>query len=133
VALQPGTRLGPYDVLEKLGEGGMGQVFKARDTRLGRLVAIKQSATQFGDRFEREARAVAARNHPNICHVYDVGPDYFVMEFLEGRPLVRVMTTVDFPRTADNVSGLSLSRDGKRLYTSYADAPLDIWMLEGFR
>ena len=93
MALQPGARLGPYDVLEKLGEGGMGQVFKARDTRLGRLVAIKQSATQFNDRFEREAQAVAALNHPNICQVYDVGPDYFVMEFLEGRPLAPVEST----------------------------------------
>ena len=88
--LQPGSRLGPYEVVEKLGEGGMGQVFKARDTRLGRLVAIKQSAAQFSDRFEREARAVAALNHPNICQVYDVGPDYFVMELLDGRPLAPV-------------------------------------------
>ncbi len=71
----------------------MGQVFKARDTRLRRLVAIKQSATQFGDRFEREARSVAALNHPNICQVYDVGPDYFVMELLEGRPLAPVEGT----------------------------------------
>ena len=93
MGLQPGERLGPYDVLEKLGEGGMGQVFKARDTRLGRLVAIKQSATGFSDRFEREARAVAALNHPNICQVYDVGPDYFVMEFLDGRPIAPVEGT----------------------------------------
>jgi eukaryotic-like serine/threonine-protein kinase len=93
MAMQPGARLGPYDVLEKLGEGGMGQVFKARDTRLERFVANKQSATEFGDRFEREARAVAALNHPNICQVYDVGPDYFVMEFLEGRPLTPVEGT----------------------------------------
>ena len=68
----------------------MGQVYKARDTRLDRLVAIKQSATEFSDRFEREARAVAALNHPNICQVYDVGPDYLVMEFLDGRPLAPV-------------------------------------------
>ena len=88
--VRPGDRLGPYDVLEKLGEGGMGQVYKARDTRLDRLVAIKQSNTEFSDRFEREARAVAALNHPNICQVYDVGPDYLVMEFLEGRPLAPV-------------------------------------------
>jgi len=90
MGLAVGTRLGPYEVLEMLGEGGMGQVFKARDTRLGRLVAIKQSAAQFSDRFEREARSVAALNHPNICQVYDVGPDYFVMELVDGRPLAPV-------------------------------------------
>ena len=88
--LQPGARLGPYDILEPIGAGGMGQVYKARDTRLDRLVAIKQSATEFSDRFEREARAAAALNHPNICQLYDVGPDYLVMEFLEGRPLAPV-------------------------------------------
>jgi Tol biopolymer transport system component/predicted Ser/Thr protein kinase len=85
--------LGRYRVLEKLGEGGMGQVYKARDTRLDRLVAIKQSNTEFSDRFEREARAVAALNHPNICQLYDVGPDYLVMEFLDGRPLAPVEGT----------------------------------------
>src|SRR6185436_8473492 len=90
MGLAVGTRLGPYEVLEMLGEGGMGQVFKARDIRLGRLVAIKQSAAQFSDRFEREARSVAALNHPNICQVYDVGPDYFVMELVDGRPLAPV-------------------------------------------
>ena len=88
--LQPGARLGPYDILEPIGAGGMGQVYKARDTRLDRLVAIKQSTTEFSDRFEREARAAAALNHPNICQLYDVGPDYLVMEFLEGRPLAPV-------------------------------------------
>jgi Tol biopolymer transport system component/predicted Ser/Thr protein kinase len=88
--LQPGARLGPYDILEPLGAGGMGAVYKARDTRLDRLVAIKRSATEFSDRFEREARAVAALNHPNICQLYDVGPDYLVMEFLDGRPLAPV-------------------------------------------
>ena len=90
MSLSPGTRLGPYEITGRLGEGGMGQVYKARDTRLERLVAIKQSATEFSDRFEREARAVAALNHPNICQVYDVGPDYLVMEFLDGRPLAPV-------------------------------------------
>ena len=73
--LQPGGRLGPYEILAPIGAGGMGHVYKARDTRLDRLVAIKQSTTEFSDRFEREARAIAALNHPNICQVYDVGPD----------------------------------------------------------
>ena len=83
--MNTGDSLGPYRVLEKLGEGGMGEVYKARDTRLDRLVAIKQSGTEFSDRFEREARAVAAVNHPNICQLYDIGPNYLVMEFLEAR------------------------------------------------
>ena len=65
----------------------MGEVWKAHDTRLNRAVAIKRSAEQFTDRFEREARVVAALNHPNICHLYDVGPDYLVMEFIEGAPI----------------------------------------------
>ena len=91
--LQPGGRLGPYEILEPIGAGGMGQVYKARDTRLNRLVAVKQSATEFSDRFEREARAVAALNHPNVCQLYDIGPDFLVMEFLEGRPLAPVDST----------------------------------------
>jgi Kae1-associated kinase Bud32 len=65
----------------------MGEVYKARDTRLDRIVAIKVAAAKFSERFEREARAVAALNHPHICTVYDVGPDYLVMEYVEGRPL----------------------------------------------
>ena len=85
--LQPGGRLGPYEILAPIGAGGMGLVYKARDTRLDRLVAIKQSAAEFSDRFDREARAIAALNHPNICQLYDVGPDYLVMEFLDGSPL----------------------------------------------
>jgi len=65
----------------------MGEVYKARDTRLDRTVAIKVSKEAFSQRFEREARAVAALNHPNICQLYDVGPDYLVMEFVEGAPI----------------------------------------------
>jgi eukaryotic-like serine/threonine-protein kinase len=82
-----GTRLGPYQVESKLGEGGMGQVFRAVDTRLGRAVAIKITYQQFGSRFEREARAISSLNHPNICTLYDVGPNYLVMELLEGETL----------------------------------------------
>jgi predicted Ser/Thr protein kinase len=85
--LQPGTKLGPYETLAPLGAGGMGEVWKARDTRLGRLVAIKTSHTRFSDRFEREARAIAALNHPHVCSLYDVGPDYLVMEYVEGQQL----------------------------------------------
>jgi len=73
--LATGSRLGPYEILAPIGAGGMGEVYKARDTRLDRVVAIKFCAEQFNERFEREARAVAALNHPNICALYDVGPN----------------------------------------------------------
>src|SRR5215469_8365229 len=85
--LARGDRLGPYEILSPLGSGGMGEVWKARDTRLGREIAIKISTEQFGERFEREARAVAILNHPNICSLYDVGPNYLVMELVEAAPL----------------------------------------------
>src|SRR4030095_29587 len=85
--LSPGDRLGPYEVVAPLGAGGMGEVWKARDTRLDRIVAIKQSPRRVSGRLEREAGAVAALNHPHICTLYDVGPDYLVMEYVEGRPL----------------------------------------------
>jgi serine/threonine protein kinase/Tol biopolymer transport system component len=82
--LAPGDTLGPYEILARIGAGGMGQVYRARDTRLRREVAIKVSAERFSERFEREARAVAALNHPNICTIHDVGPNYIVMELVEG-------------------------------------------------
>jgi eukaryotic-like serine/threonine-protein kinase len=82
-----GARLGPYQIESKLGEGGMGQVFQAVDTRLGRAVAIKITHQQFSSRFEREARAISSLNHPNICTLYDVGPNYLVMELVEGETL----------------------------------------------
>jgi serine/threonine protein kinase/tetratricopeptide (TPR) repeat protein len=85
--LAPGTRLGPYQILGLLGEGGMGKVYRGLDTRLGRAVAIKISAEQFGKRFELEARAISALNHPNICTLYDVGPNYLVTELVEGETL----------------------------------------------
>ena len=85
--LTAGTLLGPYEILAPIGAGGMGEVYRARDTRLGRDVAIKISAEQFSERFEREARSIAALNHPNICHLYDVGPNYLVMELIDGTPL----------------------------------------------
>ena len=86
-SLAPGTRLGPYEIVSSLGAGGMGQVYKARDTRLDRTVALKTSQERFSERFEREARAIAALNHPHICTLFDVGPDYLVMEYLEGHAL----------------------------------------------
>ena len=85
--LSPGARLGPYEILDSIGAGGMGEVYRARDTRLNRTVAIKSSHPQFIARFESEARAIAALNHPNIATLYDVGPDYLVMEYVEGAPI----------------------------------------------
>jgi len=85
--LAAGANLGPYRIESKLGEGGMGEVFRAIDTRLGRAVAIKTAREQFSSRFEREARAISSLNHPHICTLYDVGPNYFVMELVEGETL----------------------------------------------
>src|SRR6202158_2564269 len=85
--MKPGDRLGPYEILAPIGKGGMGEVWKAHDQRLNRDVAIKVSAGEFSERFEREAKAIAALNHPNICQLYDVGPNYLVMEYIEGTPL----------------------------------------------
>ena len=82
-----GERLGPYELLSPLGAGGMGEVWKALDTRLRRVVAIKFQQAQFSQRFEREARAIAALNHPNIAQIYDVGSDYIVMEYVDGAPI----------------------------------------------
>ena len=99
-ALSPGQRLGPYEVVELIGQGGMGEVYRALDTRLGRLVAIKVLPNAFGRdkarqlRFEEEARAASALNHPNVLTVYDVGTvsandgsAFIVMELLEGQTL----------------------------------------------
>src|ERR1700732_3262920 len=85
--LKPGDALGPYRVDALIGKGGMGEVYSGTDTRLGRPVAIKISAREFSDRFEREAQAISSLNHPNICTLYDVGPNYLVMEFVEGDTL----------------------------------------------
>jgi serine/threonine protein kinase len=81
------SRLGPYEILALVGAGGMGEVYRAHDSRLGRDVAIKVCAERFHERFEREARSVAALNHPNICTLYDVGANYLVMEFIDGKEL----------------------------------------------
>ena len=85
--VSPGDKLGPYEIIAPIGSGGMGEVWKARDKRLDRIVAIKCLKSQHTARFEREARAVASLNHPHICQIYDVGPDYLVLEYIEGKPL----------------------------------------------
>ncbi len=85
--LSPGTKLGPYEIVTSIGAGGMGEVYRAHDPRMGRDVAIKLNSESFSDRFSREVHAVAALNHSNICHLYDVGPDYLVMELCDGETL----------------------------------------------
>jgi eukaryotic-like serine/threonine-protein kinase len=82
-----GASLGPYRIKDTLGEGGMGTIYLAIDTRLDRAVAIKTMHEQFSARFEREARAISSLNHPNICTLYDIGPDYLVMELVEGETM----------------------------------------------
>src|SRR5215469_14044668 len=86
--LSAGDKLGPYEIIASIGAGGMGQVYRARDARLNRDVAIKVSGEQFSARFESEAKAIAALSHSNICQIYDIGPDFLVMEYIDGRPIV---------------------------------------------
>src|SRR5262245_5660272 len=107
--LSAGERVGPYQITSLLGNGGMGEVYKAHDTRLGRDVAIKVSTLAFNERFEREGRAVAALNHPHICQLYDVGAlpsglGYLVMEYIEGEPLKGPMPLEDALRVARQVA-----------------------------
>jgi len=112
--LAPGTRLGPYEILAPIGAGGMGEVYRAHDTRLERDVALKILPPELaGDlsrraRFEREARAVAALNHPNIVAVYDVGEGYMVSELVHGDTLDDRTDTLGAP------AKLSLSSSGQR-------------------
>jgi eukaryotic-like serine/threonine-protein kinase len=98
--LSVGDKLGPYEILAPIGAGGMGEVWKARDTRLDRIVAIKRLKGQHTARFEQEARAIAALNHPHICQIHDIGPDYLVLEYIEGQPLKGPMTAPDAMRAA---------------------------------
>ena len=85
--LSSGDKLGPYEIVAPIGAGGMGEVYGGRDPRLARSVAIKVFKTEFSERFEREAKAIAALNCPHICQIYDVGPDFPVMEYVEGQQL----------------------------------------------
>jgi len=82
-----GLQLGPYELIAPIGVGGMGEVWKARDTLLNRIVAVKRLKGEHNARFEQEARAIAALNHPHICQIHDIGPDYLVLEYIEGAPI----------------------------------------------
>jgi Tol biopolymer transport system component/tRNA A-37 threonylcarbamoyl transferase component Bud32 len=112
VQWSPGTQLGPYEIVSRLGHGGMGEVFKARDARLGRDVAIKTAHEEFSGRFQREVRAISALNHPNICTLYDIGPNYLVMELVEGADLagpVPIDTAIGYARQI--VAGLEAAHE----------------------
>jgi eukaryotic-like serine/threonine-protein kinase len=107
MALLPGTRLGPHEIIEPLGAGGMGEVYRARDTRLDRTVAIKvlpghlSGNEELRQRFDREARAISQLSHPHVCALYDVGHqdgiDYLVMEYLEGETLAERLVKGPLP------------------------------------
>jgi TolB-like protein/Flp pilus assembly protein TadD len=103
--LETGEKLGPYEILTPLGEGGMGEVWKARDTRLNRLVAIKRLKGSHSMRFVQEARAIAAVNHPNICQIYDIGPDYLVLEYVEGSALKGPLANSEVAKIALDIAG----------------------------
>src|SRR5258708_12021132 len=87
MSLAVGDKLGPYEIVSPIGKGGMGEVYRAHDTRLGRDVAIKISGAKFSQRFEREARAISGLNHPHICSLYDVRPDFLFMTHADRPPL----------------------------------------------
>src|SRR5262249_55719450 len=91
-----GKKLGPYEIVALVGAGGMGEVYRAGDTRLGRDVALK-IVKEPGPRFEQEVRAASALNHPNIVAVFDVGADYVVMELVDGQPLRAVLDEGPLP------------------------------------
>ena len=102
--LTPGTRLGPYEIESLIGSGGMGEVYKAHDGRLNRTVAIKRLIADNASQFQSEARAIAALNHPHICQIYDVGPDYLVLEYLQGEPISGPVTRDEAVRLASQIA-----------------------------
>ena len=130
MTIQSGTRLGPYEILSAIGVGGMGEVWKARDTRLGRIVAIKQLTASDAERFDTEARAIAALNHPHICQVYDVGADYLVLEYIEGHPIGGPLPAEEVLRLAIQIAGALESAHSKGIL--HRDLkPANIMVTEG--
>src|SRR6476660_2457050 len=116
MSLTAGTRLGPYEIVSTLGEGGMGEVYKAIDTRLGRTVAIKTLKGAHGQRFQQEARAIAALNHPHICVLHDIGPDYLVMEYLDGTTVQGPLPLDEAVRLASEVVDALEAAHGKGIF-----------------
>ena len=105
MTLAAGAKLGVYEIVGPIGAGGMGTVYRARDTRLPRDAAIKVSAQKFSERFAREAHAIASLNHPNITTLYDVGPDYLVMELVDGLTLAERIA--QGPLSVDEASAIA--------------------------
>src|SRR5215472_17391443 len=125
--LAPGDKLGPYEILAPIGAGGMGDVYKARDTRLDRIVAVKVSKEQFTERFTREARAIAALNHPNVCHLYDVGPDYIVLEYVEGATLAGPLNLAEaMPVILQLIDGIEAAHDKNIIHRDLKPANIKI-------
>ena len=116
VPLTPGTRLGPYQIESAIGAGGMGEVYKATDTRLGRTVAIKTLRVGQGPRFLQEARAIAALSHPHICVLHDIGPDYLVMEYLDGAPVQGPLPLEEAMRVAVQIVDALEAAHGKGIF-----------------
>jgi eukaryotic-like serine/threonine-protein kinase len=123
MALTSGTKLGPYEIVAPLGAGGMGEVYRARDTRLDRIVAIKILPSHLSknheakQRFDREARTIFSLNHPNICSLYDVGHqdgiDYLVMEYLEGETLADRLRKGPLPVEQVLKYGIEICEEGR--------------------
>jgi serine/threonine protein kinase len=130
MGLSSGTKLGPYEIQSPAGAGGMGEVYRARDTRLERTVAVKilpehlSHSAEAKQRFEREARAVSSLNHPNICTLYDVGHqdgvDYLVMEFLEGQTLAERLAKGPLPLEQMLKCGIEICQGLERWAASYS-------------
>jgi len=127
MTLQPGDKLGPYEIVAPIGKGGMGEVYRAHDSRLHRDVALKVSNAQFNERFTREARAIAALNHTNICHLYDVGPDYLVMEYVEGQDLRGPMDFADaLPIIQQLIDGIEAAHEKNIIHRDLKPANIKI-------
>jgi len=111
--LSVGDKLGPYELVAQIGVGGMGVVFRARDSRLHRDVAIKIAGKEFSSRFGQEARSVAALNHPNICQIFDIGQDYLVLEYVEGSPIRGPMKVEEAVKIAIQIASALEEAHGK--------------------
>src|ERR1700680_2122139 len=125
--LSAGDRLGPYEILAPIGKGGMGNVYRAHDSRLHRDVAIKVSNAQFTERFTREARTIASLNHPNICHLYDIGPNYLVLDDVGGQDLCGPLDFDDaFPIIQQLIDGIEAAHEKNIVHRDLKPANIKI-------